>query len=418
MYPPHHQGGYELSCRDVVDRLRARGHDVLVLTTTMRVDGVVDPPGERAGGVRRDLEMYLREGELWRPGPRRRLAVERHNQRVLRDALASFRPEVVSVWHMGAMSTGLLSTLVASGVPLVYAVCDDWLIYGVDLDPWMRPFTRRRLRPFAGAVAALTGVPTRLPDIGRSGSFLFVSEVTREAAASWSRWSYPDATVVHSGIDRRDFPPTPPDERPWGWRLLYVGRIDERKGIFTLVRAMAALPPAATLEIVGRGNDADVARLRGLVNDLGLGARVTVDAADRSELRDRYLAADVVVFPSEWSEPFGLVPLEAMACARPVVATGVGGSAGFLADGVNCVLFAPGDADALADALRRVASDEALRRRIVAGGARTAEALDVDRLADTFERWHDAAASRFADGRPPERPPPAPPAPPVPSTSG
>ena len=50
MYPPHHYGGYELSCRDVVDRWRARGHDIEVLTTTMRVPGVADPPEEPGRG--------------------------------------------------------------------------------------------------------------------------------------------------------------------------------------------------------------------------------------------------------------------------------------------------------------------------------------------------------------------------------
>ena len=64
MYPPHHMGGYELSCRDVVDRWRATGHDVTVLTSTMRLPGVDDPPDERGAGVRRDLQIAFRDGDL------------------------------------------------------------------------------------------------------------------------------------------------------------------------------------------------------------------------------------------------------------------------------------------------------------------------------------------------------------------
>ena len=408
MYPPHHLGGYELSCRDVVDRLRARGDDVLVLTTTMRLPGVDDPPGERDRGVWRDLDFYFRDADVWAPPLRRRLAIERHNQATLHRALDAARPDVVSVWHMGAMSLGLLATLAATGVPLVYAVCDDWLIYGPDLDRWLRLFRRRRTRPLARIVAAVTGLPTALPDVGRTGSFLFVSEATRDAAARWSRWAYPDSTVVFSGIDRRDFPPTDPSDRPWRWRLLYVGRLEARKGVHTLLRAVALLPAEVTLDVVGRANEIERAAFDRLVGELGLGGRVRVTAADRSELRAHYLDADVVVFPSEWAEPFGLVPIEAMACARPVVATGVGGSASFLADGRNCVLFRAGDAPSLADAVVRVADDVALRERIVRGGLHTARELDVERLADTFQAWHRAAAERFADGRPADRPPPVP----------
>jgi hypothetical protein len=57
----------------------------------------------------------------------------------------------------------------------------------------------------------------------------------------------------------------------------------------------------------------------------------------------------------------------------------------------------------------RLADDDGLRARVVAGGFHTATELDVERLADTFEAWHDAAARRFADGRPPHRRPPTPP---------
>jgi glycosyltransferase involved in cell wall biosynthesis len=409
MYPPHHLGGYELSCRDVVDRLRARGHDVTVLTTSMRLPGVDETMGERERGIWRDLDFYFRDADVWAPSPWRRLQIERHNQRVLRRTLDAVRPEVVSVWHMVAMSLGLLATLASTDIPLVYAVCDDWLIYGTELDRWMAMFRRRRARPLARVVAALTRLPTRVPDLGRTGSFLFVSDSTRRAAESWSPWSYPDSTVVYSGVDPRDFPPGAPPAGDWQWRLLYVGRIEARKGLHTLVRALALLPDDATLTVVGRGNDGERAAFESVVADAGVAGRVTVDAVDRAALRDRYLAADVVVFPSEWAEPFGLVPVEAMACSRPVVATGVGGSDAFLVDGANCVRFTPGDPNALAAAVHRLAGDPELRDRVVAGGRHTARELDVDRLADTFEAWHDAAAARFAHGRPPDRMPPVPP---------
>jgi glycosyltransferase involved in cell wall biosynthesis len=132
---------------------------------------------------------------------------------------------------------------------------------------------------------------------------------------------------------------------------------------------------------------------------------VTYSVLDRGELRDRYTSADVLVFPTEWDEPFGLVPVEAMACGVPVVATGTGGSGEFLLDGLNCVLFPPGDSAGLADAVTRIAGDAALRARLVDRGFATAAELSVDRLADVFEEWHRAAADHFREGQPSEQAP-------------
>ena len=406
MYPPHHFGGYELSCHDVVSRWRARGHDVTVLTTSMRVPGVADDPRET--GVRRELRFYWRDHQLVTPSIPGRIAIERHNQRRLAAALDEIGPDVVSVWNMGALSFGLLTTLVERRVPLVYVVCGDWLVYGMAMDPWARMFEGH---PRASRVARrLTGVPAAVPDLGASGAFCFVSDALRGDAEKRSRWTFPRSTVTYSGIDRTLFSPRAEAEdhdRAWNWRLLCAGRIDRRKGIDTAVRALAELPEGARLDVVGRGDATELARLRALAAELGLSGRVQFSDVERHELADRYRAADVVVFPPVWDEPFGLVPLEAMACGTPVVASGTGGSAEFLRDGENCVLFPRGDHVALADAVNRLAGDVELRSRLVVGGARTAGELDVARLADVLDEWHAAAAGGFASGLPPDRPHPA-----------
>jgi glycosyltransferase involved in cell wall biosynthesis len=98
------------------------------------------------------------------------------------------------------------------------------------------------------------------------------------------------------------------------------------------------------------------------------------------------------VFASTGHEAFGLVPLEAMACATPVVATGAGGSSEYLAHRENCLLFRPENAEALAVALRRLAADQGLRRHIVTRGLETAARLTVDRQADALEAVHHEVA--------------------------
>jgi len=399
MYPPHHLGGYELECQDVLEGFRARGHECLLLTSTVRVPGVDDPPGEREAGTRRDLQIYWDDYELLKPSIADRLRRERHNQAVLRQALDELRPDVISIWHMGAMSLGLLSTLATTGIPMVYVVCDTWLSYAWRHDRWTRMF-RRAPRVVRDALERLTGVPCSVPELGPTGAFCFVSEKIRRSAGGVD--AFPMSSVVYSGIESGAFAPRPASAGPFKWRLLYLGRVDATKGVDTVINALADLPEAE-LHIVGRGADAELERLRTLARTVGVDDRVCWSVAERHELARTYWGADVLVFPVTWEEPFGLVPLEAMACGTPVLATATGGSAEFLIDGWNCLRFAPNDAAALASAARRLAADPALRHRLATNGYATAAALSVQRLVDTLEAWHMYAASGFRGDRPPDR---------------
>jgi glycogen(starch) synthase len=405
-YPPHHTGGYELSCFDVMTRLVARGHEVRVLCSDERRAGASPADPEHEARVTRALRLYHRDGDLWRPPIKERLAIERHNQAALEAVLQEHRPEVVSVWHMAALSLGLLTTLIDHDIPLVFAVCDDWLSYGEVLDTWSDLFRSGPLRHAAGRlVSAVTRVPTRVPQLGKQGGWLFVSDLTQRRSHELSRFTFGRETVVYSGIDRSVFAPEPapsPSPRPWSWRLLFVGRWDPRKGAQTAIRALVHLPEA-TLACYGRGPASERDTLAALAHALGVEDRVTIREVDRHDLPPVYAAADVFVFPSEWDEPFGLVPIEAMACGTPVVATARGGSAEFLEDGVTCVRFEEGDAADLARAVTKLHDDPSLRRTLVDNGYALAEQLDVDKLADTFEAWHTYAANRFEGPPPPER---------------
>ena len=403
-YPPHHFGGYEVGCYDVMTRLERRGHHVEVLCSDEAVPGATAPDPDHEGHVHRTLRLYYRDGDVWTPPWRERLAIERHNQRALAEALAACRPDVVSVWHVGAMSVGLLTTLVDHGLPVVYDIQDLWPAYAVKLDPWLRLWARSSV--LGRAVARATGVPATVPDLDAAGGACFISAMARDQVRTAGPWRFPRSGIVYSGIEPALFhPPAGERERPWRWRLAYVGRLDPRKGIDTVLRALPLLPEA-TLAVIGRGSDAQHAHLLDLAAELGVRDRITVGAADRADLPARYADADVCAFPSEWQEPFGLVPLEAMGCGTPVVATGVGGSGEYLRDEGNCLLFPAGDHVALAAAIERLAGDAPLRSRLVAGGLETAAFFDVEAVADELEAWHGDAVAGFPDGARPDRVPP------------
>jgi glycosyltransferase involved in cell wall biosynthesis len=155
----------------------------------------------------------------------------------------------------------------------------------------------------------------------------------------------------------------------------------------TAIEALALLPREATLAVRGDGDPAYVAELHALAERLGVTDRVAFEPYTRDGVAGAYAAADAVVFPVTWQEPWGLVPLEAMSVGRPVLASRAGGGAAeYLEDGVNCLQFEPGDAAGLAAVVRRLADDGALREAVRAGGAATAARFTDARFHAALER--------------------------------
>lgn len=388
LYPPVVYGGYELSCRDVAERFAARGHDVAVLTSD-RAGGTVH---RTAGRPRVVVERLLPMAAADAPVPpllRRPIAEWRAGQ-ILEAVVARHRPEVISVWNPSGLPGGLVGRITRLGRPVVWVLADAWPDRVARGDPWLAPWLRHPI--FGRAVSALTGLATRVPDIAASGTVCYCSRDLRDRVSRAMGWPADGAVITPLGVDLSDFPlRATPERAQWGWRLVYVGRLDPAKGIDTLLRALPLLPSATTLRVVAPPEATHVDRVRALVGELGLDSQVSMSSAGRAELGPIYAAADVCVFPSEWPEPFGLVPLEAMACGTPVAATGTGGSGEYLADGSNCVLFQPGHAGSLADAIRRLSADAELRETVVSGGRAAAASLTVDRFADQLEAVHREA---------------------------
>jgi glycosyltransferase involved in cell wall biosynthesis len=370
-YPPWSLGGYETSWAATVAALRAAGHPTYVLTT--RPDPTDLPSnGASPSDVGRELAWYWHAHRFPRRSLRECLALERGNAAVLAGTLRAWRPDVVLWFAMGGMSLSLLEQVRRARVPAVAAVGDDWPGYGPGVDGWSRRWRGPVGRVTAPVAERISGVPARL-DLDRAARWTFVSTHALRGARA-AGWRLPGAVVHHPGVDPERFAPSPAP--PWRWRLLYCGRIDPRKGIDTAVRALAHLPAAATLAIHGEGDAAHGEELRALAHELGVADRVRFSASDHAGVPAAMAACDAVVFPVTWEEPWGLVPLEAMATGRPVVAASSGGGAAeYLEPERNCLTFAPRDAAGLAAAASRLAEDEALRAALVRGGTATAGRL-------------------------------------------
>ena len=181
-------------------------------------------------------------------------------------------------------------------------------------------------------------------------------------------------SVIPCGVDVRHYTPDGPAvPRTSAQRVLYVGRLVQRKGIGNLITALASVPGAELLIAGGPDpaslrTDTEVARLRSLASGHGIGHRVRfLGRVDRAGLPALYRSADVVA-SVPWYEPFGIVPVEAMACGVPVVAAAVGGLADTVIDNVTGLHVPPRDPDSIAAALRRLLADPGLCRSFGAAG--------------------------------------------------
>ncbi|GAA3396891.1 glycosyltransferase [Cryptosporangium minutisporangium] len=198
--------------------------------------------------------------------------------------------------------------------------------------------------------------------------------------------------VVPCGVDVETFTPSGPVEprtaRP---RLLQVGRLVPRKGADVALRALRRIPDAELLLAGGPAadrldDDPEAQRLRSLALEHGVADRlVLLGGVERSRMPALFRSADVVLCPPRY-EPFGIVPLEAMACARPVVASAVGGHLDTVADGRTGRLVPPDDPQALAAAACDLLADSRMRTAFGAAGRRRAESrYGWDRVAAATE---------------------------------
>jgi len=197
--------------------------------------------------------------------------------------------------------------------------------------------------------------------------------------------------VVPYGMDYAPYAPSPAletraasirERTPGRHRIFAVGRHVYYKGFAHLIEAMTRVPDAV---LVLGGSGPLLEEHRALAARLGLGERVVFPGRiPDAELPAYYAACDVFCMPSTHpSEAFGLVQLEAMASARPIVCCRLGNGVNFVhQDGVNGLAVPPGDAGALADALNALLADPVLRRRMGdAGRARALSEYNTERMA-------------------------------------
>ncbi|MFI2432909.1 glycosyltransferase [Streptomyces sp. NPDC018693] len=375
-------GGQNVYVARLTEELARRGHDVTVYTrrdSTDLPDRVELPGGAVVEHVQAGPPDPIPKDELFpfMPGFGARLA----------RAWQRERPDVV---HAHFWMSGMASQIGAHphGIPVVQTFHALGTVKRRhqgrrDTSPYERIGVERQIGRSCGRVlATCTDEVYELVDMGVPTGHV---------------------SVVPCGVDAEHFRP---DARGTGLparherhRLLSCGRLVRRKGYDRAIRALTRLPHT---ELVVAGGpppelldtDPEAERLLRFAERAGVGDRVRLlGAVDPARMPALIRSADLVLCTPVY-EPFGIVPLEAMACAVPVVATDVGGHRDTVADGATGRLVAPGDAWAVADAVRELLADERLRRRYgAAGRERVLARYTWRRVADGVEQVYGQAVA-------------------------
>ena len=284
------------------------------------------------------------------------------------EALRSFAPDVLHLHEPFAPGTNH-AALVGTTLPAV----GTFHSARSGRNGWYDTF-RSGLRPMLRRLSVATAVS---------------SEAARQVELSF----HTECEIVPNGVDLARFAtasPWPAPERP---AIMFVGRHEPRKGVAVLLDAFARLDRDAVLWIAGGGPQTTQLRAKCPPGVEWLG-RIT----DQEKAR-RLRAATVACFPATDGESFGVVLLEAMASGTAVVASDIDGYRAVARQGVEARLVPPGDADALALALRAQLDDVDERATLVENGFARATEFSVHRIAERFLKVYERAIESPRDDR-------------------
>lgn len=392
LYPPNVVGGYERLCGSVAASFAGRGHNVTVLTscygaTVSRHEGQL---------VHQALRLLVGKTiySEFTGSDARRAAINRSNVTVTRQVIHSAQPDVIYCWNLYGVDHSLLETLVASGVPLVLMLTDNWFLNAKN-PSFVEEYFRTNVfsRQLSERPLMKMGTQSIMPFDAIFGA-TFMRDLYIEGGLRFRH-----SAVVHNGV-KQVFPRharfRQRDEtvHPGEINLLFAGRVVDIKGVHTAIEAIPALRHLCgarlrvRLTIVGDAHDqvyldrltATAARL-GCEQDVVFLPQVAEDA-----LFELFQSHDIYLFPSLY-EPFSLTLILALAAGIPTVASRVGGNIEIVREGESGLLFERDDHEGLAQAVAKLVGDPNLRCRLAMKGREIAAGFTFDHMVNGMEAF-------------------------------
>ena len=393
MYPPHTKGGGEISTYLIAEGLKARRHEVHIITGRDIPELLEKPLFER----RQSKKIAKRLNELlWTNGsntsPRSPLPrKERGPQAVVhahdfRSALALSElnlPNAVATVRDYAPVCGTTHNILADG-----SRCHC---------TWHDVLRTKRFqevgfpRNYARAWQYWYNTPYRKEAFRKLKHQIFISHAQQHEIEEQLDLSGITKAVIYNPVPSDYAQGKPTQEERLG-NVLYVGRLEDYKGVMLLLSAwkeVAGSHAETQLTLIGEGaqrNEYETwVKQQGLQNQVTFAGRVQY-----KKLRERYDAAHIVVAPHIWTEPFGRTIVEAMARGKIVVAANTGGPAEIIQNGKTGILFERNSKEALAKVLGdtlRMNSDDC-REMDMAAREWVAANLTAQKIAEQYEMFY------------------------------
>jgi phosphatidylinositol alpha-mannosyltransferase len=354
-------GGVQVHVRELSRRLDAAGHQVLVLAPAR-------------AGVRASETWFTPVGRPFdipynssnapidpRPWSRRPIAA----------LIAGFKPEVIHAHEPLTPSTSMWATMEAGEVPVVatfHSAARRSLAFDI-----AAPLLRRVARRLSGRIAV------------------------SDAAAEFARRRIGGAfDVIPNGVEVSRFQSAVAAQIgakfDGGVKLLFVGRLDARKGFKTAVEAFRIASATRTdLQLIVAGDGPQKSAIESLPAALR-GRVLMLGAVPNAEIPAYYAACDLYLGPAVGGESFGIVLLEAMAAGLPLVASDIPGYREVVTDGVQGLLVPAGDPSGYAEAIDRILGDPGLAGRLANGALARARGYDWSVVVPQIERIYRRVA--------------------------
>lgn len=431
LYPPYSNVEPELSCRNIANALRKRGHKITVLT------GSCDSTDAMLSEKNIYRNLVYRRKYRKRMSLKETILREIKDNRVLKKLIKKLKPDIIYVFETEGLTKSLLVSLNNFRMPVVYDISGTQLLFDGPDDNWLNywqsnPKNRLMLfvkLKFLGLITKklLKKLCNRIFSIDLhslnlkylyfisnyiklkyiEANFLFMKVPIKYKDLQekllhiryYNFIKYRPLPVIYRGIDTKLFlqgaefkgaiKEIGSKTRPI--RLLYVGNLIESKGLNILVQVVSVLLKKnykLILSIVKIGGDENYAdNLDKLIKKQNLPI-IFLKCSTYKDLPEIYAKHDIFISPVIEAEIFDLFTVKAMASGLAVVSSDVGGIREYIKDGENCLVFEPGNTADLVSKIEILIKNPDLKRKIEENGVKLArENFDIEKSVSKIENY-------------------------------